>query len=199
MNAELVAAWAAVGTAVVIGASALAALVQLRHMRAGNQLEALLSIQRDFRGPDLQSALRYTQGELLRRLEEPAYRRELETLGFVDSTAHPELIVCNWLNEIGVLLKHQLVSEEAFLDLFARLIVHCWAHLATVVAIMRRTRGDAQYNDFEYLAMRAAQWLDRHPHGTFPRSVTREQLPDRWRDADQEETVRLRSLQDPRP
>jgi hypothetical protein len=184
MSADLIAAWASFGTFVVIGASAAAALVQLRHMRAGNQLEALLSLERDFRHPELQSAIRYIQDDLPQRLDDPSYRGQLAAMGFVDSSVHPELVVCNWFNEIGTLLKHGLVAEGPFMDLFGRLIVHCWALVASAVAIMRRTRGDAQYHDFEYLAIRAARWVDLHPHGTFPRGVTRESLPDRWRDID---------------
>lgn len=184
ISSETLSAVAEVGTFVVIGASAVAALVQLRHMRAGNQLEALLSLQRDFENPDLQSALRYIQQQLPQRLEDIVYRRELEAAGFVDSAKHPELLVCNWFSQIGTLVKHRLVAEGPFMDLFARLIVYSWAHVASAVAIMRRTRGDAQYHDFEYLAVRAARWVDAHPHGTFPRTMMRESLPDRWHEAD---------------
>lgn len=153
-------------------------------MRAGNQLEALLSIQHEFQNPELQAALRYIQESLPQRLEDPSYRRELEASGFIDSSVHPELVVCNWFGEIGTLAKHRLVAEEPFMDLFARLIVFSWAHVASAVAIMRRTRGDSQYHDFEYLAIRAARWVDMHPHGTFPRSLVRESLPDRWHEID---------------
>lgn len=111
-------------------------------------------------------------------------REAMATAMVIDSASHPELLVCNWFNEIGTLLKHRLVAEAPFMDLFARLIVHCWAHLASAVAIMRRTRGDSQYHDFEYLAARAALWVDRHPRGTLPRTFTRESLPDRWLETD---------------
>lgn len=186
MTAETVSAWASVGTFVVIAASALAALIQLRHMRAGNQLEALLSLERDFRTPEIQSALKYIQQHLADRLQDRAYRQELETIGVVDSAVHPELVVCNWFNELGTLVKHRLVSETTFMDLFARLIVYCWKHVAPAVAVMRRSRGDFQYHDFEYLALRAHAWLERNPHGVFPGSGLRTALPDPWRDADRE-------------
>ena len=126
MLPEWLSAIAESGTLVVILASVLAALIQLRHIRAGNQLQALLSLEHDFRAPELQSALTYIQERLPQRLEDPVYRRELETIGFVDPSAHPEMIACNWLNEMGTLVKHGLVSEATFMDLFARLIVHCW-------------------------------------------------------------------------
>lgn len=184
MGPDIITAWASLGTAFVVGASAIAALIQLRHMRAGNQLEALLSLERDFRSPDVQAALRYIQTELAQRLEEPRYRSELETIGYVDPDVHSELIVCNWFNEIGTLVKHRLVSEDAFMDLFARLIAYCWRNVAPAVAIMRRSRGDFQYHDFEYLALRAQAWLERHPHGIFPSTAARKPLPDPWRDSD---------------
>jgi hypothetical protein len=149
-------------------------------MRAGNQLEALLSLERDFREPEVQAALRYIQERLPERMEDPQYRGQLAAIGFIDTGVHPELIVCNWFNEIGALLKHRLVTEDTFMDLFARLIVFCWKRLSPVVAVMRRSRGNYQYHDFEYLALRAAAWLKRNPHGIFPNAATREHLHDPW-------------------
>ncbi|HET6274350.1 MAG TPA: hypothetical protein VFE16_00260 [Candidatus Cybelea sp.] len=192
MNATTAAELSAIaesGTLIVILISVVAAVIQLRHIQTGNQLQALLSLERDFRAPELQAALAYIQEQLPVRLEDPAYRRELERIGFVDPMAHPEMVACNWLNEMGTLLKRDLVSEDTFMDLFARLIVHCWRVVSPAIAIMRRTRGDAQYHDFEYLAMRAAEWLRRHPSGIFPRKFTRTPLPDRWRDVDRREAA----------
>ena len=190
-QAAILSAFAETGTLVVILASVLAALIQLRHIRAGNQLQALLSLERDFRAPALQSALGYVQERLPLRLEDPAYRCELETIGFVDPSVHPEMIACNWLNEMGTLVKHGLVSEGTFMDLFARLIVHCWRQVSPAVAIMRRTRGQAQYHDFEYLASRAAAWLERNPQGMFPHAFARTPLPDRWLETDRQQAAEL--------
>jgi len=49
---------------------------------------------------------------------------------------------------------------------------------------MRRTRGPAQYHDFEFLAMRAALWLERNPEGFAHRAFNRAPLDDRWREED---------------
>ncbi len=180
----MVSALAETGTLAVICGSVVAALIQLRHIRAGNQLQALLSLERDFRAPELQAALTYVQEKLPQRLEDPVYRRELEGIGFIDPIDHPEMVACNWLNEMGTLVKRGLVSEDTFMDLFARLISHCWKQIAPAVAIMRRRRGQAQYHDFEYLATRAAAWLGRNPDGMSPHAFVRAPLEDRWRDAD---------------
>jgi len=181
MSLELLNAVAAIGTFLVIAASAIAALIQLRHMSAGNQLDAILSLERDFRGPEIQESLRYVQSELPKRLQETEYRRELIEIGFVDSRAHLELVACNWFNTMGTLLKNGLVSEHTFMDLFGRLIVYYWRELTPVVALMRRKRGAVQYHDFEYIACRAQGWLKRFPDGTFPANMKRQNVDDPFR------------------
>src|SRR5947209_16475960 len=108
IRAEWVTALSTFGTVVVIGATAVAALIQLRHLRAANQLEALLSLERDFRAPELQDALRYVQEELRKNLENPTYRDELARLGYIDPQKHPELTLCNWFNAMGALMKYEL-------------------------------------------------------------------------------------------
>ncbi|MDQ2680235.1 MAG: hypothetical protein M3Y21_04315 [Candidatus Eremiobacteraeota bacterium] len=57
MTVEQISAAASVATVVVIAATAIAALIQLRHMSAGNQLDAILSLEADFRSAQVQEAL----------------------------------------------------------------------------------------------------------------------------------------------
>jgi hypothetical protein len=169
-----------VGTFLVIAATAIAAVIQLRHMRAANQLDAVLSLERDFRGHELQEAFRYVQRDLPYKLRDPEYRAELEVIGFIDERTHLEVKACNWFNEMGTLVKNQLVTEDAFMDMFSRLAVVYWERLEPAIAVMRRKRGDVHYHDFEYLAIQARAWLARHPHGTFPNGMKRQQLRDPW-------------------
>ena len=184
MTAEQITAFATLGTVIVIGASAIAALVQLRHMRASNELEAVLELHKDFRSAEVQNALHYVQQRLTAQLEDPQYRNELAAIGYVSSEAHPELTACNWFAQMGTVLKHGLIAEDTCMDLFARLIRYYWKALTPVIAIMRRARGAGQYDEFEYLALRANAWLDRHPEGVFPRGMTRAQLSDPWLEKD---------------
>ncbi len=180
MALEWLAAIGSVGTCLVIAATAIAAIIQLRHVRAANQLDAVLSLERNFRDNDLQEAFRYVERELPFKLRDPGYRSELAAVGFIDERTHLEVKACNWFNEMGTLVKNQLVTEDAFMDLFSRLVVAYWEHLKPAIAVMRRRRGDVQYHDFEFLAMRARTWLALHPHGTFPNGVKREPLHDPW-------------------
>jgi hypothetical protein len=181
MSADL---FVSLGTLLVIGASAVAALIQLRHLRASNQLEALLNLEREFHGAELQESFRFVQAALHAKMQERSFRSELERIGFIDTRAHPEMNVLNWFNEMGALLKNDVVEEPTFMELFGRLAVQYWEILAPAVAIVRRRRGDAQFHNFEYLAIRARKWLSDHPHGVFPRNTPRIPIVDEWLDAD---------------
>jgi hypothetical protein len=184
MSVELLGAIANIVTLFVVGISALAAVRQLRHYRDANQLQAIISVVHDFKDEKLQLALRYVQVELPARMQDAAYRDELSRVGFVDSETHPEMQVCNWFNEMGTLLKNRLVDEATFLDLFHRLAAYYWNLLTPTIALLRRNRGDWQYENFEYLAAAAQRWRDTHPHGTYPRDRVRLPVPDPWLSSD---------------
>jgi hypothetical protein len=188
VNAEWLTAIGTIGTCVVIGATALAALVQVHHQRAANRLEAILALDEHFRDPDLQAALVYVQTELPRKLEEAAYRDELSHRGFIDPRSHPELLLCNWFNKMAILVRHDVVSEDVFMDMFARLIAYYWELLAPAIVLMRRSRGTGEYHNFEYLAYRAKGWLAVHGAGQFPKGLHRRELDDPWQ-AKANETV----------
>jgi hypothetical protein len=185
LSPEALNAAAAIATFFVILATAVAAAYQLRHMQAKTQLQALVSILQDFRSDRLQEALRYVQSYLDQKLHDPQYRAELARIGFVDERVHPEMTVCNWFNEMGTLVKNQIVDAGVFLDYFSRLINQYWRMLSPVIAILRRKRGDLQYQNFEYLAALSKNWVERHPQGVYPAQVPHMQLVDVWLDADQ--------------
>ncbi|MBD5634474.1 MAG: hypothetical protein IAI49_08355 [Candidatus Eremiobacteraeota bacterium] len=173
-----------IATLLVFGGTAVAALFQIRHLRASNELDALLRITEQLRSNDLQSAFRYVQTELDAKIADPLYRRELGRRGFVDARQHPEMNVCNWFNEVGTLVKNRLIDERTFLDLFSRLVTYYWTRLEPVIAVLRRERGAGQYENFEYLSMLALRWQALHPNGAYPRRAKRLHVADVWKDAD---------------
>lgn len=184
MTTEQWTAVGSVGACVVLAAAAIVAIVQMRHMRRTNQLHALLAIQRDFRDERLQRAFTFVQCDLAEALRSIAYRDELSRRGFVDGKQHPEMDVCNWFNEVGMLVQSGFVDEWLFFASFARLVTYNWTLLAPAIALLRRERGPEQYEAFEYLVVRARGWRERHPHGTFPPKLARLQLDDPWLEED---------------
>ena len=189
MTLDILGAVANIVTLFVVAVSAIAAVRQLRHYRDANQLQAILAVVADFKDVRLQAALRYVQVELPERMKDEAYRTEVIRIGFVDPEVHPEMQVCNWFNEMGTLLKNRLVDETTFLDLFHRLATYYWRLLSPTIALLRRNRGDWQYENFEYLAAAAQRWHDAHPHGTYPRATPRLPLPDPWLEAETQPSV----------
>ena len=178
MTLAAVNAIASVVTLVIFGASVLAAIVQLRHLRAANELEAVLAVEHDFRSPELQAALNYVATRLPDRLRDEAYRLELSGRGYVDPGAHPEMALCNWFNRAGTLVQHGFIKEELFLDSFGRLVAYYWQQLGPVVALLRRSRGAGQYQGFEFLAYRA-QVRGRN-HAARSSRARRAPLADPW-------------------
>ncbi len=173
-----------IGTLLVFAGTAIAALVQIRHLRASNELDALLRITEQLRSSDLQDAFRYVQKDLDAKIADATYRRELGSRGFVDARTHPEMNVCNWFNEVGTLVKNRLIDEATFLDLFSRLVTYYWKRLDPVIALLRRERGQGQYENFEYLAMLAERWEMRHPDGAYPPGAKRMTIVDRFLETD---------------
>lgn len=175
-----------IATFAILAAAGIAAVIQIRHMWAFNQIEAVFVFERDFRAPDLQKAFHYIQADLATALEDDGYRDELASRGIIDSGKHPEMQVCNWFNQVGTMVKNGLVDEEAFLDSFSRVVDHSWNLLAPAIAVMRRTRGPEQYHNFEYLAVRSREWHKKYPQGRYPHDEVRLELSDKWlaRDAE---------------
>ena len=171
-------------TLVVFCLTAVSAIAQLRHVAAGNQINALMSVQADFQRPSLQHALHFVQSGLAERLADPAYRAELAALGFVDPLDHPEMEACNWFNQVGTLVKNGFVDEGIFLELFGRLVDRNWTLLSPAIALLRRRRGATQYQNFEYLAARYRAWHARYPQGRYPSRTPRLTPVDSWLSAD---------------
>lgn len=182
MNANDISAYANLATVAIISGSAIVAVVHMSHVRRSNELQAVLSLQQDFKSPELQAALHYVQSTLAERLQNAQYREELAAIGFVSVERHPELVACNWFAQMGTFLKHGLITESTLMDLYARLIRYYWRALSPAIAVMRRSRGQGQYSDFEFLALRAQAWLQRNDSGVMPHASTRGELPDPWRE-----------------
>ncbi len=179
-------------TLVIFAGTAIAALVQIRHLRTSNELDALLRITEQLRAEALQDAFDFVQSELDAKIADPAYRKDLGQRGYVDARRHPEMTVCNWFNEVGTLVKNRLIDERTFLDIFARLVRYYWGRLSPVVAVMRRERGPGQFENFEYLAMLAERWQSLHPNGAYPRNAARLTLVDAWREIDAERDIDIK-------
>jgi hypothetical protein len=171
LSPELITAFASVGTLIVIAASAIAALVQLRHLRRGNQLSGLLSVLELFQQQHFHDLINFVRSELPQRMQDPAFRAELEHLP-VDRRKHPELHVADMYEEIGSYVRSGLIDEDLFLLGHWLNVLLYWSLLQPAMTIIRGESPNT-FENFEYLAARALKWRERHPSGNFPNKLPR--------------------------
>ncbi len=162
-------------TLIVIAATAIAAMFQLRHMRAGNELQGLLKVLEMAYEPAVQEAFDFLTSVFPQRIADPAYLQDLEN-DPVDSHVHKELIACEYYERLGSYVKNGLIAADLYLDCSSPAMY--WNMLAPVIAALRKVRGPSAYENFEYLVVLERRWDARHPEGNYPRGVPRIIIPD---------------------
>jgi len=167
-------------TAAIIGATAIAAVIQLRHIRASNELAAFNEAMELWYAPSVQEGFRFIQNDLGERMKDAGFRNDLDTAGVVDHIKHPELSPMDFFDNIGVMVSLGLLREEVILHPASQLIQNLWETLSPTIAIMRRKRGRQLYVSFEYLAARARVWQERYPEGFMTKGWERLPNPDVW-------------------
>jgi len=181
---ELLSAFGTLLTAIIIGATAVAALIQLRHIRASNELSAFNEQNELWYSQPVQEGYRFIQRDLKRKMEDPQFRRDLDTAGVVDHLTHPDLNVLDFVDNIGVMITLGMMREDIILHPGSQMIDNLWTTMGPTVAIMRRKRERQLYVSFEYLAHRARLWQQRYPNGLQPAGWSRLPNPDVWSSAD---------------
>ena len=164
------------GTFVVIAATAIAALIQLRHLRASNQLNTLLTLMRMWQAADLQEHMGYVRGELQQKFKDPNFMAEFAQRP-ISRSEHRELLVADYCEQIGAFMKFGLMDEESWLDVAGAQVYAMWQLLEPIIKAMREVRGPTAFDNFEYAAVRARLWFKKYPLGTYPSGTPRmEQL-----------------------
>jgi hypothetical protein len=188
MSLEVFNSLATFGTFVVIAATAIAALVQLRHARSANLIEGISEIMRGFSSSNFQAAQHFVLTELSKKWQEPEFRYQR----FTRSARTPEnqvLIskineVGNFYENVGIMVKRLLVDRSMVLDMFSGNAISAWESLAPLTVGSRRDGGKALWENFEYFVVLSQDWQAAYPDGTYPPGVRRIELVDQLRDAD---------------
>ncbi|MBC5800854.1 MAG: hypothetical protein GIX03_12715 [Candidatus Eremiobacteraeota bacterium] len=173
---------AAVGTFVVIAATAIAAVVQLRHLRASNQLQGLLTVIAQVENLGSNASAETARKEAARLLDDPAYRKQLAG-GSVDRTA-AWIWLANSYDWVGNLVKHGLIPSGPLLDIYSGRVIAAWEMLNDFTAIIRRGGDLSIWENFEYLYVEAKAWERAYPAGNYPKNVERAVVIDHYLEAD---------------
>ena len=178
------------GTFVVIAATAIAALVQLRHARGSNQIAALNELQDASQTRQYEEAQHSVSTELAGKLKDPEFRYQLvnRAARTVENRAFMGKInlVGNFYEHLGLLVKTGLIDRELALDFWSGTTPLAWEALAPYLAIARRSAGDATWENFEFLAVLSQDWRAAHPTGAYPVSTRRIGLKEEWLEADKQ-------------
>jgi hypothetical protein len=188
MSLELWNTFATLGTFIVIAATAIAALIQLRHMRSSNQITVLSDLFEKQGAAEFVSAFYFVRARLAEKMQDPAFRyQSVHSDARTEENAVPIAkvnAVGSYYEEMGMLAKSGLVDRDLLLDMHSQTIVAAWDALHEFTAIWREAHGSAILENFEYLTVLAQDWAAKHPSGTYPANVRRIDLPNRWRAAD---------------
>jgi len=179
MSQETLSTAAAVGTFVVIAATAIAAVVQLRHLRAQNQLTGLLTVLARVEDPQFNEWVDAAREVLKRRLPDPEYRRAILN-GTYERRNNPWLNLANSYDWVGSLVKHNLIPEESLLDVYAGRVINAWEIVEGIVPLVRKRSGAGVWENFEFLVVKAREWNAKNANGAYPKGVPRLKIDVTW-------------------
>ncbi len=171
MPLEAVNTSASIATFIVVAATAVAAIVQLRHIRRANQLSGLFRAFDLVQDPSVRDLINFVRHDLGERMKDPAFVDGLHQLP-VDRREHPELYLCDIYQHIGSFVRSGLIDEDLYLQTDWYNVDLYWSLLHDTIALIRKDRPFV-FENFEYLAARAKAWADAHPHGDYPAGVPR--------------------------
>lgn len=168
MSAEWVTAIGTLGTLVVIAASAIAALIQLRHMRSSNQIAAFTEFRETMESDKFQTAEAFVSFELPKHLKDPVERTRATTVPFSGEYAAIST-VANVFESLGGLIKNGVIDRNVACDVFAHMVIRNWEALLPLTTHLRRALDNpALWENFEYLTLLSKRFQAKYPDGAYP-------------------------------
>lgn len=170
MAAEWVTAAGTVGTFLVIAASAVAALLQLRHTRGSNQIIALTECRETLESEEFQNAREFVSVKLPDLLQDPEVQQRLKGPYF-PRDLRPAGNVANFFESMGAFVRHNIIDRDIACDLWCSVVLASWESLLPITRV-RREMDPGIWENFEYLAVLCEEFTARHPT-SYPKGVRR--------------------------
>jgi len=160
MSWEALAAIGSLFSGVVLAAAALAAVIQIRHLRAANQLVAFQDINRVLNSDEFQSAVAFVVKDLPNRLRDEKFVKELTGTEPLDRRAHPEVWLGDFWDQIGALIRLGVLESPLFLAANMYMCPIHWQRLLPVATLVRREEP-LLWAEFEHLAKLCDQYAKK--------------------------------------
>ena len=158
MNASWVAAFASLASTLVVAVTAIAAFVQIRHVRNANEISVYLRLAERLDSLETGEAIAGIDALTERVRSDRAFRTRLTQPGYIDEFDNIESLL-RFLEHFSTLIITGGVSERLFLAEYADNIESIWDRLAETIYIRRVVGGPYDCAAFEHLAMRAKRYL----------------------------------------
>jgi hypothetical protein len=180
MSIEWISTFASLATLLLIAASAVAALLQMRHMHSSNQLLALTEVRETMESPEYRAALLYVLRELPKVMDDPVARQQLLIRPLPENFLAVRT-VSTFFESLGVFVKRKALAGSITCDMWGDVVLTCWRRLGPLIANQRHAAGNpALYENFEYLAVLSQRFKERHPRGAYPRGMQRMPASEIW-------------------
>jgi hypothetical protein len=194
MSLEPINTFASLATFLVIAATAIAAIVQLRHARSSNQITALNELLGTQQTHEYKEARHFVHTKLPELLKDAAFRHQLiaymnkEQIGpEVETQIVHITVVADFYENMGLLVKRGFIDRDSALDSWAYHLTAEWGRLEPAIVRCRRAAGNSLWENFEYLVVLAQGWRAAHPGGTYPAGMKRiTYKEDQWAEADRQ-------------
>lgn len=183
ITSESVTAASAFATFFVIALTAYAGLRQIRHMRSGNQVAALLPLTEKYSELEMQESLQYIiSGALPRDLADERVRRGVQAIPTA-GPARQALPIMNFYESVGALVTARVLDIDLVLRYFT-LPSDLWSAANDYIAITRRSRGTEVFENFEALVALERRYAAKRGTSLYPRNLPRVETRDSYSAAD---------------
>ena len=182
MSLELLNTLATITTTVVISATAIAAVIQLRHMRASNQIAGQLALRQVLLDDEFIASMGHIRFEIRDLLKDPQFLEFVRQFHLSSASDGDErydrlysaaLRVGRNLENIGNMIRNGLTDRRIFLEQYAILVVMAWDGTEPLLKVRREAAGnDAIWEDFEYLTVLSRRWISE-VRSCYPKGVER--------------------------
>lgn len=177
MSPEWLTAIGTIGTFVVIAASAIAALVQLRHMRRSNQIAGLDEVRAAMESAEFRKALDFIREDLPRLIDDSALLQKIRTEHKLPPEIAPIRYLANHFEYIGLFVRSGMVDANLACQLWAGLAYDSWVRIAPITSAVRGADNPGIWINFEYLAALSKQYTESGAGTDYPAGVPRMPLP----------------------
>ncbi|MBV8727203.1 MAG: hypothetical protein JO233_05405 [Candidatus Eremiobacteraeota bacterium] len=183
MSAEWLTAIASIGTFVVIAATAVAALVQLRHMRSSNQIAALNELRETIESEYFRNSAEFVHKTLPGLLNDNLIRHQIAAGTRIPAIKEltPAATLADFFEQCGMFIKHGIIEPKLFCDLWSYNVLISWEAMAPLVINFRTIQNQpGLWENFEYLVSVSRAWHAKYADGSYPARAAREVMPPLW-------------------